>query len=150
MSITCCKCPKDRNIHPRGVMYLRGDVWVEYCKVHDPASQRALFAAKDVFEGGFELQVKDERGEKVKVHSLKELREAEKKHNIAVAVFTDNDGRADNPPEHMPWAGDISHGKPRVWNRDPAAYVNPSGVSTGNAADPHRDTLVDRPHATHI
>lgn len=131
-------------------MYLRGSVWVEYCKVHDPASQRALFAARNVFEGGMTLDhVKDKSGKKVVVNSLSELRAAEKAHNVALAVFSDNDGRADKPPQHESWAGDITHGKPRVWNRDPGAYANPSGISTGAALDPHKDTLVDRPNATH-
>jgi len=148
--ITCSKCPKGRNVHPRGVSYFRDGEFVEFCKPHDPANNRALVAARDVFEGGFELQVNDERGQRVKVNSLAELRAAEKRHNIAVAVFTDEGGKADKPPVHEKWAGDITHGKPRIWNRDPAAYAKPGGVSTGTAADPHKDTLVDRPMATHV
>jgi len=148
MSITCCKCPSDRNIHARGVMYLRGGQWFEYCKPHDPESKRALTAARNAFENFTVEHVRDERGRKVKVNSLAELRAAEKRYNFALAVASDDDGRADKPPQHLPWAGDVTHGKKRVWNRDPAAYVNPGGVTTGVAADVHKDTLVDRPNAT--
>jgi len=146
--ITCIKCPKDRNTHPRGVSYFREGSFVEYCRVHDPANHRALFAARNAFENFTLDHVKDERGQKVKVNSLAELRAAEKKYNFALACATDDGGKADKPPQHMPHAGDITYGKKRVWNRDPAAYVNPSGVSTGLAADPKRDTLIDRPNLT--
>jgi len=146
--ITCIKCPAGKNIHPRGVSYLRGGEFVEYCRVHDPASRRALTAARNAFEGMTLDHVKDERGQKVKVNSLAELRAAEKRYNFALAVASDDGGRADTPPQHEPWAGDITHGRKRYWNRDPAAYVKPSGVSTGTAADPHKDTIIDRPLAT--
>ena len=146
--ITCIKCPKDRNTHPRGVSYFREGSFVEYCRVHDPANHRALFAARNAFEGMTLEHVRDEHGKKVKVNSLAELRAAEKRYSFALAVASDNDGKADAPPQHESWAGDITHGKKRVWNRDPAAYVNPSGVSTGLAADPKRDTLIDRPNMT--
>jgi hypothetical protein len=148
MSIRCIKCPKDRNVHMRGVSYLRDGSFVEYCRVHDPASQRALVAARNAFEGFTCEHVRNEHGQKVKVNSLAELRAAEKKYNFALAVATDDGGKADAPPQHLPWAGDISHGKPRVWNRDPSAYQNVAGVSTGLAADPKRDTLLDLPNAT--
>lgn len=146
--ITCCKCPVGHNVHPRGVSYFRDGTFVEYCKPHDPASRRALFAAKNAFEGFTVEHVRDEHGQKIKVNSLSELRAAEKRYNFALAVASDDDGRADKPPQHESWAGDISHGKSRIWNRDPAAYVNPTGVTVGNAADPKRDTLIDRPNAT--
>jgi hypothetical protein len=132
----------------RGVSYLRGGEFVEYCKVHDPASQRALVAARNAFEGFTVEHVKDERGQKIKVNSLAELRAAEKKYNFALAVATDDGGKADVPPQHLPWAGDITHGKERIWNRDPAAYADRTGVSVGNAADPRKDTLIDRPNLT--
>jgi hypothetical protein len=149
--ITCIKCPPDRNRHSRGVIYLRGDVFVEFCKVHDPASRRALVAARNVFEGGFVMEnVRDERGHKPVANSLAELRALEKKHNVAMAVFADDGGRADKPPQHEKWSGRIDHGKQRVWNRDPAAYESFDSISTGNAADPRKDTLVDRPNATHV
>jgi hypothetical protein len=129
-------------------MYLRDGVWFEYCKPHDPASRRALTAARNSFENFTLEHVKDERGQKVTVNSLAELRAAEKKYNFALAVATDDDGRADKPPQHENWAGNIMHGHKPVWNRDPAAYANPGGVSTGVAADPKRDTLIERPNAT--
>jgi len=147
--ITCCKCPPGRNVHPRGVSYLRDGTFTEYCKPHDPASRRALVAARNVFEGGMVIEhIRDERGHKPVVHSLAELRASEKRYGYALAVFDDDGGTANKPPQHEKFAGDITHGKARVWNRDPAAYVNPSGVSTGIAADPKRDTLIDRPNAT--
>lgn len=149
MSIKCCKCPPGRNVHPRGVSYLRSGVFVEYCKPHDPASRRALVAARNVFEGGMTIEhVRDERGRKPVVNSLAELRAAEKRYNFALAVLDDDGGRADKPPQHESWAGRIDHGKQRVWNRDPKAYESFDGVTTGIAADPKRDTLIDRPNAT--
>lgn len=148
MSIRCVKCPKDRDIHQRGVSYLRDGEFIEYCRVHDPASQRALVAARNAFEGFTVQHVHDENRKPIKVNSLAELRAAEKKYNFALAVATDDEGKADTPPQHEKWAGDISHGKPRVWNRDPSAYADHTGVSTGLAADPKRDTLLDLPNAT--
>lgn len=148
MSITCCKCPPDRNVHARGVMYLRGGNFFEYCKPHDPESRRALFAARNAFDNFTLDHVHDEQGKKVKVNSIAELRAAEKKYNFALAVASDDGGSAAAPPQHEPWAGRIDHGKSRVWNRDPEAYKDFKGVSTGLAADPKRDTLIDRPNAT--
>jgi hypothetical protein len=120
----------------------------EYCNVHRPS--RNITPALNPFHNFTVTHVHDENHKPIKVNSLAELRAAEKKHGFALAVATDDGGRADKPPQHESYAGDISHGKKRVWNRDPAAYVKPSGVSVGNAADPKRDTLVDRPNATHI
>ena len=106
--------------------------------------------ASNPFQNFVLQHVHDHNHKPITVNSLAELRKVEKEHNVALAIASDDGGRADKPPQHEPWAGDISHGKKRVWNRDPAAYVKPSGVSVGNAADPKRDTLVDRPNATHI
>jgi hypothetical protein len=146
MSIRCLKCGRDE---ARGVVVFNGDGTTrEYCNVHRPS--RNITPALNPFQNFTLDHVRNERNEKVTVNSLSELRAAEKKFNFALAVASDNDGCADKPPQHCDWAGDISHGKKRVWNRDPAAYVKPSGVSVGNAADPKRDTLIERPNATHI
>jgi hypothetical protein len=148
MAIICVKCPKGKNKHPRGVSYFRDGSFIEYCRVHDPANLGALTAARNLFEGFTVQHVHDENHKPIKVNSVAELRAAEKKYNFALAVMADDGGKADTPPKHCDWAGDISHGKPRVWNRDPSAYQNVAGVSTGLAADPKRDTLLDLPNAT--
>lgn len=145
---TCCKCPPDRNQHARGISYLRNGEFVEYCRVHDPANQRALTAARNAFEG-FTLQnVHDENGKKVTVNSIKELRDAEKRYNFALACASDDGGRADAPPQHESWAGDITHGYEKKWAKDPNAYQSESarkGVSTGVAKDAG-ETLANRPN----
>jgi putative FmdB family regulatory protein len=93
--------------------------------------------------------IRDENNKPITVNSEREMRAAEKRYNFVHAATW---GLENKPPQHESWAGDVSHGKPRVWNRDPAAYKpeNVKGVSTGIAADPHKDTLVDRPNATVI
>lgn len=145
MSITCIKCPPDRNVHPRGVSYFRCGEFVEYCRVHDPARRNALVAARNAFEDFTLEHVRDERGRKVKVNSIMELRAAEKRYGFALAVASDNDGKADAPPQNESWGGDITHDYERKFNRDPAAYRDSTGVTTGTATD-RSGTLVDRPN----
>jgi len=144
----CCKCPPGNNQHARGISYYRDGEWVEYCRVHDPANLRALQAARNVFEGFTLEHVRDERGQKVTVNSIKELREAEKRHNFVLACATNDNGDTSQPPQHEPWAGDITHGYTRKFQRDPAAYKKPDahkGVSTG-VADRPEGTLAHRPN----
>jgi hypothetical protein len=145
MAIVCCKCGY---VGPRGVIVFSDSGGSrEYCRVCKPSNN--ITPALNPFQD-FTLQhVKDERGQKVKVNSLSELRAAEKRYNFALAVATDDGGTADKPPQHELHAGDITHGKPRIWNRDPSAYERPAGVSTGVAAD-SAETLVGRPNATHV
>ena len=88
--------------------------------------------------------IRGEDGKPITVNSEAELHAAEKKYNFIHAASY---GAEKEAPQHASWAGDITHGKPRIWNHDPAAYVNPGGVSTGLAADPHKDTIVDLPNA---
>ncbi len=144
----CCKCPTDNNLHARGISYFRHGEFVEYCRVHDPANRRALQAARNAFEG-FTLQhVRDERGQKITVNSIKELRAAEKKYEFVLNCATDDNGDTSNAPQHEPWAGDLTHGYKKKWQRDPEAYRGASaksGVSTGIVDRPDK-TLAHRPN----
>lgn len=121
-----------------------------YCHLHIPRAHLigSVDSCKNVFDN-FTLQhVKDESGKKVTVNSLKELRAAEKKYNFALAVASDDGGKADTPPQHEKWAGDIAHDYERKWQRDPAAYKSPSateGVSAGPVSSA-KDTLVSHPN----
>lgn len=103
--------------------------------------------AKNPFQNFTLDHVRDERGQKITVNSLSELRAAEKRHNFCLAVASDDGGRADKPPQHEPWAGDIAHKYEKKWNRNPEAYKpeNVTGVSAGIAQD-QSGTLVDRPN----
>jgi len=145
---TCCKCPPGANQHPRGISYYRNSQFVEYCRVHDPANRRALVAARNVFEG-FTLQhVRNERGEKITVNSIKELRAAEKKYDFVLACATNDNGDTSQPPQHEPHAGDLVYHYKKKFNRDPAAYTSPEakrGVSTG-VAQSATDTLAYHPN----
>jgi len=144
MPFVCCKCPPGKNQHARGISYFRDGSFVEYCRVHDPANRRALFAARNVFEGFTLEHVRDEQGKKVKVNSVKELREAEKRYNFSLAIMSEDD--ISKPPVHEPWAGKIDHGQERVWNRDPAHYAGNDAIKVadvGMAKTPD-DTLANR------
>jgi hypothetical protein len=148
MPFICSRCPSDNNQHPRGISYLRNGVFVEYCRVHDPANRTALTAARNMFEGFTLDNVHDEHGKKVTVNSLQELRVAEKRYNFALAVASDDGGTAATPPQHESWAGDLTHGYEKKWARDPKAYKSEAarkGVSTG-VADNAEGTLANRPN----
>ena len=144
----CSKCPPARNRHARGISYLRDGEFIDYCCVHDPANRRALVAARNAFDNFTLDHVRDERGRKVTVNSIAELRAAEKRYNFALAVATDDDGKADAPPQHDKDAGNITKNYERKWARDPAAYNRPEaskGVSVGVARDAD-ETLASRPN----
>lgn len=127
----------------------KGDVAV-YCRLHVPRIYResTVDSAKNPFEN-FTLQhVRDENGNKVTVNSIKELRAAEKRYNFALAVASDDGGKADAPPQHESWAGNIAHKYEKKFNRDPEAYKSPKaaeGVSAGMAKSAD-DTLANRPN----
>jgi hypothetical protein len=128
-------------------MYLRNGEFVEYCRVHDPANRRALTAARNAFEGFTLDHVRDERGQKITVNSIKELREAEKKYDFVLDCATNDNGDTSKPPAHEPWAGQIDHDYVRKFNRDPEAYKRPEarkGVSAG-VVDSADKTLVYHP-----
>ena len=77
-----------------------------------------------------------ENGKKVVVNSLKELRDAEKRHGAVLAALSDDDISA--PPQNESWAGDVTHNYTKKFERDPSAYKKPDaskGVSTGIARD---------------
>jgi hypothetical protein len=93
--------------------------------------------------------VKDERGQKVTVNSLAELRAAEKRYNVALACMSDSDGSASEPPQHDPHAGDLSYSYDKKFNRDPAAYSQSEidkAKSDVGAVQDRSQTLVDRPN----
>jgi putative FmdB family regulatory protein len=72
--------------------------------------------------------VRNEQGEPVKVNSLKELREAEKKYNFTHAVSSDD--HIDLPPQNESWAGDVRHGYKWKWT-PPEDRNDMSGVTVG-------------------
>lgn len=147
--ITCSK-PGCGYVGPQGVVIFTANGSAEYCKLHNPRAFRDQ--AKDIFSGGMTLdhvRFTGEDGRPVDnkplvVNSLKELRAAEKRHNFALAMMSDND--ISKPPQHEPWSGDITHGYKRKWQRDPAKYLpaNVTGVSAG-VAKSAADTLADHP-----
>lgn len=121
-----------------------------YCRLHIPRAHLigSVDKAKNVFANFTLDHVKDENGNKVTVNSLKELRQAEKRYNFALAVASDDGGTAANPPQHESWAGNIAHKYKRKFNADPSAYTSEQakeGVSAGLAASP-KETLVDHPN----
>ena len=139
--IICSICGREE---ARGVVVFGSDgKTAEYCKFHEPRAFRDK--AKDIWADGFTLQhVRGDDGKPVTVHSTKELREVEKKHNVALAIMSDND--VSKPPVHEPWAGNIAHKYKKKFNRDPDAYrpENVTGVSAG-VVKSSADTLVDHP-----
>jgi putative FmdB family regulatory protein len=89
--------------------------------------------------------VHDENHKPITVNSERELHAAEKRYGFTHAASW---GLEKEPPQHEKWAGDITHGYERKFNRDPAAYVSPDarkGVSTGISKDA-QSTLASRPN----
>jgi putative FmdB family regulatory protein len=72
--------------------------------------------------------VRGEDGKPITVHSLKELREAEKKYNFIHAVA--NDDQIDLPPQNESWAGDVRHDYKWKWT-PPEERNDMTGVSAG-------------------
>jgi hypothetical protein len=91
-----------------------------FCRVCRPS--QSVDTAKNPFANLTLDHVKDERGQKVTVNSLKELRAAEKRYNFALAVASDDGGTAAAPPQHEAWAGNLGASYDKKFNRDPAAY----------------------------
>lgn len=121
-----------------------------YCKRCIPAAHLAgtVDTAKNPFQNFTLEHVRDERGKKITVNSIAELRAAEKKHNFALAVASDNGADTSAPPQHESWAGNIAQDYKKKFNRDPAAYTAPDakkGVSSGIAAN-SRETLAHHPN----
>lgn len=139
--IVCSKCGRE---DARGVVVFTTAGSVEYCHFCNPRAFRDK--AKSIWDGGFTLDhVRGDDGKPVTVHSTKELREVEKKHNVALAIMSDND--VSRPPQHEPDAGNIARNYKKKWNRNPDAYKpdNVSGVSVG-VAQSAADTLADAPN----
>lgn len=80
--------------------------------------------------------VRDEHGKPVVVHSLKELREAEKKYNFVHAVSSDD--QIDLPPQNESWAGDVRRDYKWKWT-PPDQREDRTGVSAGSTT---RDQLL--------
>ena len=140
--IRCCKCGYEG---PRGVVVFTpsGDSR-EYCKVCRPSQH--VNKAQNIWDGFVCQNMLDENKKPIRVNSLKELREAEKRTNSVLAIMSDND--VSQPPQHESWAGDISHKYVRKFQKDPEAYKKPEafkGVSAGVAAKAS-DTLAHRPN----
>lgn len=142
--IICSKCGHE---DVRGRVIFTSTGTVEYCRIHVP---RAFNTNPDTSKNPFSNftldNVRDEQGKKVTVNSIAELRAAEKRYNFALAVATDDGAKADKPPQHEPWAGNIAHNYKKKWNRNPDAYrpENVTGVSAG-VVKSSADTLVDHP-----
>jgi hypothetical protein len=140
--IKCCKCGHEG---PRGVVVFTpsGDSR-EYCKVCRPSQH--VNKAQNIWDNFTCQHMRDEKGKPIKVNSLKELREAEKRTNSVLAIMSDND--VSQPPQHEPDAGNIARKYKKKFNRDPAAYTAPKakeGVSAGIARSAG-DTLAYRPN----
>jgi len=139
--IHCVQCGYEG---PRGVVVFNncGEPR-EYCQVCRPSNN--VTPAKNPYQN-FTLQhVRGRDGKPITINSQAELRRVEKEHNVALAVASDDGGRADKPPRHEPGAGDITRDYKRKFNRDPAAYKNPGGVSAGVAASANK-TLASAPN----
>jgi putative FmdB family regulatory protein len=70
------------------------------------------------------IHVKDEKtgkNKKLRVNSLAELREAEKKHHFSLDIASMDKPHDDKPPTNEAWAGDIAaaSGYEYQWCRDP-------------------------------
>lgn len=101
--------------------------------------------AQNPFENLTLQHIRGEDGKPIKVNSERELRAAENKYGFVHAASW---GLEKTPPQHEPWAGDITHGYKKKFQRDPAAYKTPEarkGVTTGVARTAN-DTLASRPN----
>ena len=144
---TCSKCGTPTTSYTT-VFGSNGLPTRHYCRVCKPRQNPAT--AANPWEGGFTLQhVKDEQGRNVVVNSTRELREAEKRYNFALAVMSDTDSSASNPPQHESWAGDIAHNYEKKWNTSGSAYssaeIAKASQRTGVARSAD-ETLVNRPN----
>ena len=87
---------------------------------------------------------RDEFGKKLKVNSLKELREKEKQYGFTLAAMSDNS--VETPPQNEVTAGDIRRNYKWKWS-PPASRNDKVGVSVGVASD-RAGTLIDLPDST--
>ena len=97
--------------------------------------------------GNLTLQnVRDEGGKPLTVHSEAELHAAEKRYNFVHAASW---GMENEPPQHEKWAGDLTRGYTKKWNKDPAAYTpdQVAKVELGGTLDPN-ETLAPLPNST--
>lgn len=92
----------------------------------DAANAFENFTLQHVFEKNCDGQVvRDEKGKpkRVKVNSLKELREAEKKYNFSLVAASEDGSNIDDAPTNESWAGDITHGYERKWAKSPEEWT---------------------------
>jgi hypothetical protein len=139
----CCRCGIDS---ARTITLFRPDGDHIFCRVCKP-----MVTPKAVNPfANFTLQhIHGHDGKPITINSLRELRAAEKEHSFALAIASDNDDLAANPPQHQAWAGNIAADYTRKFNRDPAAYSQSeidkckSGVGT---VQDKSHTLADHPN----
>jgi|SRR5579863_8453161 len=85
-------------------------------------------ACANAFENLTLHHVRGDDGQPITVHSLKELREMEKKYGFVHAVASDD--HIEKPPQHEVWAGDIRHDYQWKWT-PPEDRDDMTGVSVG-------------------
>jgi hypothetical protein len=88
-------------------------------KMTSPAHGSYRGDRANAFENFTVQNVRDEKGRKVKVNSLKELRAAEQKYNFSLDIASADRGTAEEAPQNKEWAGDVTHGYDWHWARDP-------------------------------
>jgi hypothetical protein len=144
MSFNCSKCG---TVVTFGTITFdaHGNPNANYCRPCRPKSVASTpDVAKNMWGDGFKLDhVKDETGRNVVIHSTKDLREKEKRYGFSLACMSEDD--ISRPPQNESWAGDISHGYEKKFNRDPAAYANVD-ASVAGVAKSADDTLASRPN----
>lgn len=92
----------------------------------------------NMFENFTVQHVRDKKtGKPIVVNSLKELRAAEKEHNFALAIASDDNALAAQPPQNESWAGDVSHDYNWKWARDPKRHSDRGGVSVVKPGSKH-------------
>lgn len=120
-----------------------------YCKRCVPAAHLAgtVDTAKNPFQNFTLEHARDERGKKITVNSIAELRAAEKKHGFALAAACNDGGDTSTPPQHDKGAGNIAKDYEWKWARDPEARSRTAsqGVSAGITAN-SRETLAHHPN----
>lgn len=151
MPFICCVCKRE-DTRGKTIFDSDGKSKAEYCLHCVPKVFRsgAQNAARDPFADGFTVQnVKDRlTGRPIEVHSLKELRQAERDNNFVLAAMSDDD--ISKPPQHEKWAGDIAAGYKKKFCRDESQYAPDKVAKARKQAGAVKgvgETLADRPNS---
>jgi putative FmdB family regulatory protein len=94
--------------------------------------------------------IRDEKGKKLKVNSLAELRAAEKKYHFSLDIASEDKPHKDEAPQHEKWAGDIvaASGYEWRWSKDPAdrarAMASPIVTVDAGIARSEEETLAGK------